>query len=356
MNGKVEIMYTISKKAYGLIKKGKAVVQSGGVRALDGTLVELAVPATQIMSDGVSSISAPGIACQIVNLVSSIGNNVQSAFIQKGVNQANKKLDKLLDVYNGIFNELHALAAFEVANLALNLINIGVSVKNFSDIKDQINCVKHNLDSLTLHVKKMELYDYISDCNKYLSYIENCHEELIHTKYKEHLPVSVSNSISEIESYLKKIICLFNNRDIDGTIGCNIILSLVPYYVQIVKEYSVVYYYTYEKLPNVYYKCNEILESLNSEFFKKALKAYLMIDCAEISAIDMYRSFSGITFSINANSYNFQYFEKLLKVLPQKDYENLDKIIMDKILDENSIIKYDEERVFIPIGEYDLNS
>lgn len=39
-----EIMFSISKKAVELIKAGKAVLDSGGVRSLSGQMIEMAKP------------------------------------------------------------------------------------------------------------------------------------------------------------------------------------------------------------------------------------------------------------------------------------------------------------------------
>ena len=83
----VVLAYKISKKAMKLVKTGKAVVSSGGVRLPSGELVELAKPVAQAVGSKVPL--GP------LTFISSVGNNIQSIFIQKSVNKANRGIRNL---------------------------------------------------------------------------------------------------------------------------------------------------------------------------------------------------------------------------------------------------------------------
>lgn len=169
------------------------------------------------------------------------------------------------------------------------------------------------------------------------------------SKIKE-IQMFIPNTLSEIEAFLKKIIRLFNNKDIDSNIGCDIIFGLVPCYVQAVKIYSSIYYYTYSEIPDLYYKCNEVLESINSENFRNMMKNHLMLNCPQLSIEDTYKSFSGIMTSIKSGTNNLQFEKEIWEVLPQKDYQNLDHLIQNNIMN-NKGIEFDEERAFITVME-----
>lgn len=346
---RVKLVYTITKEAFNLIQKGKAELQSGGVRNPDGSLLELAVPGKQTIENGVSKITLPGGAFSGINMVSSLANNVQSAYIQKGVNQANRKLDNLLKMQTSVLNELHMIAGLQIANLALGFVNLAVSVKNFSEIKLQLNEVKEILTDLSVHIQKKEYYEYVERYERYSSYTINSIECIRHASSMPEL-MTVPNTLSEIEAFLKDVIRSFNNRDIDSELGCTIILGLVPCYVQAVKMYSARYFYSYNEVPDIYTKCIEVLNSINSETFREMMKKHLLVSQPALPMPDVYKGFSGIMTSIKSGINNLQFEKEIWEVLPQKDYRNLDYIIQDHIMN-NKGIEFDEERVFITVLE-----
>lgn len=348
---RVKLVYTITKEAFSLIQQGKAELQSGGVRNPDGSLLELAVPGKQTIENGVSKIALPGGVFSGINMVSSLANNVQSAYIQKGVNQANRKLDELLKMQTAVMKELHMIAGLQIANLALGFVNLAVSIKNFSDIKKKLNEVKGILDSLSEHMQKKEIYDCVEEYEKKSSFMINCIENMTYiARSGSSDMITYSNTLSEVEAFLKKIIRQFNNRDIDSELGCAIIMGLVPCYVQAVKIYSAEYYYAEGKTPDLYKKCMDVLDSINSETFRETMKRYLLISRPELSMNDTYKSFTGIMTSIKSSINNFQFESQIWEVLPQKDYQNLDHLIQDHIMN-NKDIEFDEERAFITVLE-----
>lgn len=76
MSGTVKVACTITKEAMKLVKAGKAILESGGVRSLTGQMIEMAkstVASTLKASTGGLGLDPVGAA---VNITSSLANNV----------------------------------------------------------------------------------------------------------------------------------------------------------------------------------------------------------------------------------------------------------------------------------------
>lgn len=281
-------------------------------------------------------------------MVSSIIGNVQNVYIQKGVNEANKKLNEVIRTQAHMVGQLNVITGLQIVNLAASLINVGVSLKYLPKIEQQVTEMNVLVKELSNHIEKQEKYEYIEKYNKYSFYMIDLLENLEYDASNINI-----NSFSDIEAFLIDIITKFNNHDIDGTIGCNVIFGLVPAYVQAVKMYSANWYYNKSehdgKLPNVYKRCLKILESLDSDTFRETMKRHLLINYSEIHIEDMYKGFHSINTSIENSINNFLFEPEIWKALPQKDYENLDQIIMDKIKSDDSVIECNDNMVYIPI-------
>lgn len=352
MSGRVKLIYTISNEAFDLIRKGNAILESGGVRDMSGRLLELAVPGEQTVGMGSIKLSIAGKVFSGINMASSLAGNVQCAFIQKSVNEANIKLDKLLEGQNQIISGLQLITGLEIANLAVGLVNVGISLIYLPKIKAQVTEVQNSLDELKDHIEKQELYEYKKEYNKYSSSLMNFIENVQFANAIVNGTVN-ANTLSEVEAYLKDIILKFNNYDIDGSLGSDIIFSLTPLYIYAVKMYSSKFYYETRRIPNVYNKCLEVIEEINSDTFRDAMKRHLLINCPEIIMENKYKYFSGM---ITATQKSKEYLETekdMWPTLSQNTYENLDQIIMDKIKSDNAVIECDGNRVYIPIEAKD---
>lgn len=355
MSGRIKLVYTISKDAFDLIRRGGAVLESGGVRDTSGRLLELAVPGKQTIGNGPAKLFVPGGAFSGINMASSLACNVQCAFIQKGVNEANIKLDELLTGQNQIISGLQTITGLEIANLVVGLINVGVSLVYLSKIKAQVTEVQSSLDELKAHLDDLRNHIEKQEFSKYKQEYIECSSYM--SKFIETLRFSDARiddaayliMLSHTESYLETIIEKFNEHEINGTLGCNIIFGLVPLYVQAIKIYSSKFCYKHFEVPEAYNRCLEIIGKINSDTFRNEMKRYLLIDCPQITMENKYKSFSGIMASIQNCIYNLEFEKDMWAALPQKDYENLDQIIMDKIKSDDSIIEYDDNRVYIPI-------
>ena len=149
---RVEFIYTISKNAFNLIRNGDASLQSGGVRALDGSFIELATPGVQDVINDVPHFLIPGTFFTGITMISSIVGNIQNVRIQQGINEANKKLDALLVGQNNILNNLYNIQELQLTNLALGLINVRTSLEYLPKIEQQINEINNTLNELKVHI------------------------------------------------------------------------------------------------------------------------------------------------------------------------------------------------------------
>lgn len=338
---KVKLVYTISKKAYNLVKNGGAILQSGGVRNLDGSLMELAVPGVQ----DAKGFSIPGNVLPGINVVSSIANNVQSAFIQKGVNEANRKLNEVLKSQAIMLDKLNMVSGLQIMNLAAGFVTLSVSIKSFADIKRQLDDVKGMLTELAQHIQKKEIYDYIEDYIKYASYTTNCIESMRNTAS---IDIVTANSLASVEAFLSRIIRMFNEREIDGNLGCEIIFGLTPCYVEAVKMYSSMYYYIYKEIPDIYNKCVIVLDDLNSETFSNMMKKYFICNSRELSMANLYKGFSGITALVEHSMDDLIFSPQKWNALSQKEYMNLDQILQKKVISGDSVA-YDDDIAYITV-------
>lgn len=341
---RVEFIYTISKNAFNLIRNGDASLQSGGVRALDGSFIELATPGAQDVINDVPHFLIPGTFFTGITMISSIVGNIQNVCIQQGVNEANRKLDALLVGQNNILNNLYNIQELQLTNLALGLINVGVSLEYLPKIEQQINEINNTLNELKVHIERQEIHQCIREYNKYSSSMLNCLDKMTDGEAID------PDKLSEVEAYLKSIILQFNNHDIDGTIACKIIFGLIPSYVQVVKMYSSNYYWKHKRNPNVYTKCIEVLKAMNQDAFCESLKKYLLINCPNLTMEEKYKSLSGITTSIENSIGNLEFEKIIWKMFPQKVYNKLDEVATNIIRSEDAMIKCDENRVYIPIN------
>lgn len=352
MFGNAQLVYTVSKKAEEMVRAGKAIVSSGGIRLPNGTLFELAKPALQTVT---GSITSP------ITLVSSLANNVQSGFIQHGVNVANKKLDVVLDIQtltleklDGLEKAVGALAhsnilnwascAFSMANCGISIAGFYMTLKKMDQISTQISALSDKIDRAIIS-DMVERYDrYRLNLSSDLGLLQTYKTEVSKTPiFEEHL--------NEIAAFLKRVISEFENREIDGVLGCNLIFGLAIPFAQEIREYSAQFYYENDRFPANYSQWVSILESIDSDSLKDRLKSILIYDHPELHMKDRYIAFSGAVGAVQLQLGNLIYSQELIKQLPQKDYIALDDVITYKL--HNNLLAEKGELVCIPLTQGD---
>lgn len=328
MAGNVKLVFTISKQAMKLVKAGKAVIESGGVRALDGSLLELAKPAVQTFTNGaMSNITSP------INLVSSLANNVQAAFIQKGVNTANAKLDVSLEKLDQIQTAINGLSNANVlgwVNCAFGMANCAISVAGFYMTLEKLNEVSQKIDTLTDKIERQKRNDDIERFDKFRLNINSDIAALQSNEFNSN-QTNIENHLAEIASFLKRVIAEFENKEIDGQLGCCLIFNLAIAFAQELKEYSAQFYYEKGTFPPNYESYLQILESINSDSFKNYLKQFLIFECMQIPMEERYAAYSGATYGIEYQLGNLEYNRQLVQQIEQKEYMAFDSYLLDRI-------------------------
>ncbi len=184
MSGSVPMLFMVPKEAMELVNAGEAFISSGGVRLLDGTIKALAVPvkesAVNIAVKNLSKQAAKTLLSKAgeiavdpimggINVVSSLVGNVQCAFIQKGVKQANKKLDNLTDMVGdmsetlsqmdgkldtmlsnsqAMMKTLNSVQMLSGACLAVGVLNCAVTVGGFYMTNKKLNNISTRIDMI----------------------------------------------------------------------------------------------------------------------------------------------------------------------------------------------------------------
>lgn len=289
MAGTVEVVCTISKHAAKMIKAGKAVLSSGGVRELGGEFIELAKPAiTSGIKSAASGLNLGNIGTA-VNLASSLGSNVQCAFIQKGVNIANLKLDALMVQMASISSAMQGLKTVNVlswVNSAFGLANCCISVAGFHMTLNRLEGVKGQLHEFfdkykedRDHDKIQEYQNILLDLKNDLGFMKQAHETGV---FDRQIFIQRESSIEEhlirARSFLNRILDDFQHRRIDGQIGCQIIFTLTSVFTQTMNEYCCWYYYAHEILHICFQDWFSVLDEIDSPDFKLYLKEYLAFD------------------------------------------------------------------------------
>lgn len=341
MAGDVKLAYTISKEALKLVKSGKAVLESGGVRDLSGKLIELAKPAVNSLSGGLSSP---------ITMVSSIANNVQSGFIQKGVNQANAKLDISLEKLDQIQNAVNALAKTNVlgwVNCAAGLVNCGITVAGFYMTLKKLDEVSGQIEALSNIVEKDIVNKHLELFDRYRLYINSDIGRMKNYDLSVVQTVNLSDHLDDMAAYLKSVIRQFENREIDGELGCTIIFNLAVAFAKEVNEYSAQYYYETGKFPPNYSSWVAVLESIDSPSFKEHLKQYLFFECPTLTMQQKYNTYSIAVYTVEQQLGELEYTKELVPQIEKKDYIRLDDFINRKI--HNNLYYEIEDRVCIPV-------
>ncbi len=284
------IVMTISKKALKLIKEGHAVLSSGGVRLPTGELFELAKP--KVVSKLPSFISNLSISPQLaiakagVEIASSLAANVQCALIQKGVNEANIKLDDVIQRLGRIENAMQGLQRIEVlswASTALSLANCGISIAGFYMTLTKLNRIEEQLKAFFERYQRDRNSDSVEKFNTSLLDLKNdisyLQQRYTNETFDDDSFVSrepfIEQHLNQTASFIKRIITEFKEERIDRSIACHIVFILCPVYTQTVNEYCCQYYYTHHITHTLFNEWAAVIENAGSPDFKTHLRSFL---------------------------------------------------------------------------------
>ena len=332
MSNGVVLTYQISKEAYKAVKAGTAILSSGGVRTPAGTILELARPVMTSVATG-----NPGLGA--VQIVSSLGNNVQSIFIQKGINSANRKLDF-------IQKTIGSVNSFNWLNCALGMVNCGISVAGFKITLEKLKETAEQIKGIADKIDQEIIQDKKRLFNQFRLYIKTDMDILTRFSLTDIECVSIEQHFAEIISYLTELIERFEAHEIDGVLGCNFIFSLSIAFCQEVKEYSAQYYYKNGKMPPNYEEWIAVLDKINSPAFKEILKELLIFE-TDLSMEEKYMALSGIKYAIEEKLQQLDYTKELVQRLTFDQYRNQEAILLENMNSGN--VYETDDSVYIAI-------
>lgn len=345
-----ELMFSISKKAVGLIKAGKAVLESGGVRSLSGQMIEMAKPiaTTVTQTANVATKFGPHIAS--VNLASSLANNVQSGLLQHSVNLANGKLDTIIKQLGHLANAMQGLQQVQVlswVNSAFSLANCGISVAGFCMTLNKLEQVKDKLNQFSALYEHDRESSYVEDYQNYQMLLKS-HLSFLQERYKSDTfdhqsflqrETAIENDLTHTENYLRKILKAFQARTINGEAGCQIIFTLCIIYAQTVNEFCCQYFYSHGIQHPMFRDWISVLDEIDSPAFYKFLKQYFTFD-REYLPVSPKRKQAAhhILFeSIRQQKNRLMLCAGTIKQIPEEQYVHLDDLLNQEVFSNLSI-------------------
>lgn len=287
MSGTVKVACTITKEAMKLVKAGKAILESGGVRSLTGQMIEMAkstVASTLKASTGGLGLDPVGAA---VNITSSLANNVQSGIIQHSINVANSKLDVAVQQLSSLANAMQGLQQVQVlswVNSAFSLANCGISVAGFYMTLNKLGQFFDLYKQDRENQRAEDYQNYLMLLKGHLSYLqERYRNDTFDRQTFLQREASIENDLTRTENYLRTILKAFQARTIDGKVGCQIIFTLCVVYAQTVNEFCCQYFYAHGIQHPMFRDWLSVLDEIDSPAFREFLKRYFTFDQEYIS-------------------------------------------------------------------------
>ena len=344
MSGTVKVACTISKEAYKLIKAGKAILESGGVRSLTGQMIEMAKPAvasTLKVSTGGLGLGPVGAA---VNITSSLANNVQSGIIQHSINVANAKLDVVVQQLSSLANAMQGLQQVQVlswVNSAFSLANCGISVAGFYMTLNRLGQLQNQLGQFFDLYKQDRENKQTEDYQNYLMLLKG-HLSYLQERYRNDTfdrqtflqrEASIENDLTRTENYLRMILKAFQSRTIDGKAGCQIIFTLCVVYAQTVNEFCCQYFYAHGIQHPMFRDWLSVLDEIDSPAFREFLKRYFTFDREYISVSPKLKQAAHhILFeSVCQQKNRLMLCADAIKQLPEEQYIHLDDLLNQRV-------------------------
>lgn len=336
----VSLAMSISKAAMKLVKAGQAVLSSGGVRLLDGTMYEMAKP---VLSSGLGTKLGNLISGSLgsgLNLASSLASNVQCAIIQQGVNVANIKLDDVIQRLGRLETAMQGLQSIQVlswANTALSLANSGISIAGFYMTLTKLNSIEEQLKAFIDRYQQDRNGDAVEqfrtillDLRNDINYLQN---KTSNKSFGEdsftHREPFIEEHLNKAASFIKRILMEFTEERIDGRIGCQIIFVLSSIYAQTVNEYYCQYYYQHHISHSLFREWVSILDEINAPSFKEYLKQFFTFSpkYADVSPVRKNDAVKVALESINEHRNRLIVCNEVIKFMPEQEYCKIDSLL-----------------------------
>lgn len=294
--GDVQLMFQLPKDILKLVRMGEAFISSGGVRDKSGKIIALAKPvmskaantAVKTIGQGAAKLVSGG----ALGTVSSLAANVQCAVIQKGVNQANVKLDILVEKFNQYekaFNSIPNIQALSAVNLAVGLVNCAVTVAGFYMMNKKLDNFETLIKSVIAKIdynKQSELLQEFDVLNaKSVFYLKELEEN--NCEIKDLKSVIGGDYIPKTYGLLNRIIREFESGELEGEFAFALIGKLSVIFARVLSEYSSRYMLENEEYPAGFEAYINLLQDIaGNEKFNAAVHEYVFSNTAELFPLD----------------------------------------------------------------------
>lgn len=346
-----DIGWAMSQKAAKKYVSGEWELTKGGLKnKLTGKIEELVKPvvkeaAFSAKGEAILNLSSP------VTLVSSVVNNVQSAHIECGMQQANKTLDvslEKLDIIQKSVKGLSNLSTFKWATCILKIANCGISIIGFKETFERLNGILEQLQNITqIREKKFEdgyKRDYrtcFMNMEGYISWLEK-------GRASQQAVCNMIPVISQYISFLNSVIEAFEQENINQELAFEIICVLSVIGSKFMKTYSAIYYY-YKKTrcPSYDSWINTIQQIVEPHFLDK-VRNYLVIQKIDLSLEEKHAIYNTIAYIPNYQLGELSHNEISMQCLSEKDYFNNEAYIARYI--KNGNYETIDGYIYIPIN------
>ena len=386
----IKMGFEVSKEAVKLVRTGKAIYSSGGVRLLDGTLFELAKPVVQ--TAGSSSPLSP------LTLVSSLGNNVQSVFIQKGVNKANRgikvlkkqgveiikdmdlihadtieikqgmisMMDELYGVNQGVdllnskadisllkMNQLQnmvsGLTTLTWLNCAFSIMNMGISIVGFSQVLGKLSSISDQISALEYKIGWNLMNEYRQQFDYYCNQIRTDIQALQNYEQKASKMHSIPEHLNKIQAFLNRVYIDFLAGNINNELACNIIFGLTNAFAQEVQFYSTRYQYEKGELPAAYDSWVKTITTMSQSDFLSKLETALTLEYMDFSLKQQKDILDASVLTSRLQLDNLVFSNLLTDAIPEEEFLNID-LYLARIASSPNNIQETENGVMLMIA------
>lgn len=379
----VVLAYKVSKKAMRLVKAGKAVISSGGVRLKTGELVELAKP--------VAKLTGSNIPMGPLTFISSLGNNVQSVFIQKGVNKANRSLQDLkkqgveiikdLDLIhadtleikqgmasmmdelhnvnqsvtllnekadinllqmNQLNNMVHSLQAVTWLNCAFGILNIGISIAGFTKVLNSLSGISEQISALDQKIGWNLMNDYRQQFDSYYNQIRTDIQTLQNPELRPSRMHQIPEHLNNMQPFLERVRIDFQAGNVDDELACNIIFGLTNPFAQEVQFYSVRYLYEKGELPAAYDSWIKVIADIGEKNFQSKLDTALSLEHMELTLKQQKDILDASVLSSRLQLDNMMFSNLLTDKIPEMEYLDFDRYLIGRSSSEENFVETED--------------
>ena len=334
------VAFTLSKAAMRLVQSGQAALSSGGVRLLDGTLFELAKPA---LTSSTGKLLASPVAGAI-NIASSLSTNIQCAVIQSGINQANLKLNNVIQQLGHIstaMNSLNAIHALSWVNSIFGLANLGISIVGFHQTLKKLDLLNRQVNQFHSRYRSDRDSDLIDEyeiivgnLNNDLQFLKEYQTGSVYNdeNFKNNV-LAMNTHINEAIKFLRKVCRRLSQRTVDGRLGTEIIFTLSQIIAQAINEFCCTYYYVFHSFHRLYSDCMDTLGEINSPTFEKEIQRYFAFEPCYAAITPMAKKNAVLLAmqGIEQQQNRLQTCHNLVLTIPYEDYKHLDDNLNKKV-------------------------